>query len=135
MDSREGTGTAKGLRHEEVTEQIIGAAIEVHKALGPGLLEGIYEECLCHELALRKLGFERQLIVPVMYKGIKLECKYRVDVLVENAVVLELKTVERILPLHEAQLLTYLRLLSKPVGLILNFNVPAMRHGIVRRVL
>jgi GxxExxY protein len=135
MDSSEGTGTATRLRYVELTEQIIGAAIEVHRAVGPGLLEGIYEECLCHELALRKLGFERQLVVPVVYKGMKLECKYRVDVLVEATVVLELKTVERVLPIHEAQLLTYLRLLSKPVGLILNFNVPAMRHGIVRRVL
>ena len=135
MDSNEGTGTATRLRFEELTEQIIGAAIEVHKAVGPGLLEGIYEECLCHEFTLRKLGFERQLVVPVVYKSVRLECKYRVDLLVENTVVLELKTVERILPIHEAQLLTYLRLLAKPVGLILNFNVPAMRHGIVRRVL
>ena len=131
----ESTGTGTKLRFEELTEQIIGAAIEVHKALGPGLLEGIYEQCLCRELALRNLKFERQLIVPVTYKGVTLECKYRVDILVENTVVLELKTVDRILPLHEAQLLTYLRLLNKPVGLILNFNVAAMRHGIVRRVL
>ena len=87
------------------------------------------------ELALRSLNFERQLIVPVVYKGVRLESKHRLDVLVQNTVILELKTVDRILPIHEAQLMTYLRLLSKPVGLIINFNVPALRHGIVRRVL
>jgi GxxExxY protein len=134
MSTDEPGGVTK-LRYEDLTEQIIGAAIEVHKAIGPGLLESIYEECLCHELTLRGLRFERQLVVPVMYKGVKLECKHRCDVLVENTVVLELKTVDRILPIHQAQLLTYLRLLSKPVGLIINFNVPALRQGIVRRVL
>jgi len=134
MDESE-FGTKTKLRFEELTEQIIGAAIEVHRAIGPGLLEAIYEECLCHELALRSLNFERQLIVPVVYKGVRLESKHRLDVLVQNTVILELKTVDRILPIHEAQLMTYLRLLSKPVGLIINFNVPALRHGIVRRVL
>jgi len=128
-------GAKQKLRYEELTEQIIGAAIEVHRAIGPGLFESIYEECLCHELSLRGLKFERQLFVPVVYKGIRLESKYRLDVLVEDTVVLELKTVDHILPIHEAQLLTYLRLLAKPVGLIINFNVPALRHGIVRRVL
>jgi GxxExxY protein len=128
-------GAKSKLRYEEFTEQIIGAAIEVHKAIGPGLFEAIYEECLCRELALRGLNFERQLLVPVVYKGVRLESKYRLDVLVQDTVILELKTVERILPIHEAQLLTYLRLLAKPVGLIINFNVPALRHGIVRRVL
>jgi len=134
MSTDEPGGVTK-LRYEDLTEQIIGAAIEVHKSIGPGLLESIYEECLCHELTLRGLRFERQLIVPVLYKGVKLECKHRCDVLVENTVVLELKTVDRILPIHQAQLLTYLRLLSKPVGLIINFNVPVLRQGIVRRVL
>ena len=128
-------GAKSKLRYEELTEQIIGAAIEVHKAIGPGLFEAIYEECLCRELALRGLNFERQLLVPVVYKGVRLESKYRLDVLVQDTVILELKTIERILPIHEAQLLTYLRLLAKPVGLIINFNVPALRHGIVRRVL
>jgi len=134
MDESE-FGTQTKLRFEELTEQIIGAAIEVHRAIGPGLLEAIYEECLCHELALRSLNFERQLIVLVVYKGVRLESRHRLDVLVQNTVILELKTVDRILPIHEAQLMTYLRLLSKPVGLIINFNVPALRHGIVRRVL
>jgi GxxExxY protein len=123
------------LRFEELTEQIIGAAIEVHKAIGPGLLEAIYEECLCHELYLRQFTFKRQLIVPVIYKGVNLSCGHRLDLLVEDTVILELMTIERILPVHEAQLLTYLRLLDKPVGFILNFNVPVMKHGIVRRVL
>src|SRR5262252_5907709 len=93
-------GAKQKLRYEELTEQIIGAAIEVHRAIGPGLFESIYEECLCHELSLRGLKFERQLFVPVVYKGIKLESKYRLDVLVEDTVILELKTVDRILPIH-----------------------------------
>ncbi|HEX7286485.1 MAG TPA: GxxExxY protein [Candidatus Angelobacter sp.] len=124
-----------GLRYEGLTEQILGAAIEVHKEIGPGLMESIYEECLCHELHLRGLAFKRQLIVPVTYKGVNLNCGHRLDLLVEDTVILELKAVERILPVHEAQLLTYLRLLKKPVGFILNFNVPVLRAGIVRRVL
>jgi GxxExxY protein len=129
------TGTETKLRHESLTEQIIGAAIEVHKAIGPDLMESVYEECLCHELKLRSLSFERQLLVPVVYKGISIDCKYRLDLLVQGIVVLELKTVERVLPIHEAQLLTYLRLLKKPVGLIVNFNVPVLKQGILRRVL
>jgi GxxExxY protein len=129
------TGAETKLRCENLTEQIIGAAIEVHKAIGPGLMESVYEECICHELRLRGLGFERQMLVPVTYKGVSVDCKYRLDLLVQDIVILELKTVDRVLPIHEAQLLTYLRLLKKPVGLIINFNVPALRHGIVRRVL
>src|SRR5262249_16014810 len=123
-----------GLRYEELTGKIIGAAIEVHKALGPGLVESIYEECLCHELRLRELKFRRQMEIPVIYKGVNLNCGHRLDLLVEDTVVLELKAIERIFPVHEAQLLTYLRMLHKPVGFILNFNVPVMRNGIVRRV-
>src|SRR5262249_38971231 len=117
------------------TEQIIRAAIEVHRAIGPGLLESIYEECLCHELGLRGLKFKRQMMVPIAYKGINLNCGHRLDLLVEDTVAVELKAIERILPVHEAQLLTYLRMLQKPVGFIFNFNVPVMRNGIVRRVL
>jgi GxxExxY protein len=135
MDFTEGTGTATKLRHEELTEKIIGSAIEVHRAIGPGLFESVYEECLCQEMTLRGLKFRRQVFVPVIYKGVEIDCKYRLDLLVEELVVLELKTVDRVLPIHEAQLLTYMRLLSKPVGLIINFKVPALRHGIVRRVL
>jgi len=124
------------LLHEDLTEKIIGAAIEVHRALGPGLLESAYEECLCHELHLRELVFQRQLPLPVEYKGVKLDCGYRLDLIVQDAVVLELKCVEHILPVHEAQLLTYLKLTGKRVGIIINFNVATLvRGGIVRKVL
>ena len=128
-------GTVQKLRYEELTKEIIGAAIEVHKAVGPGLLEGVYEECLCHELKLRNLNFERQILVPVTYKGVTLDCGYRLDLMVEETVILELKSVDRIHPIFEAQLLTYMRLLQKPVGLLINFNVPMLRSGIVRKVL
>lgn len=134
MDS-EGTGSSPKLVYEKLTEQIIGAAIEVHKALGPGLMESVYEECLCHELNLRGLGFQRQLPIPVRYKGVLLDCGYKLDILVEDTVVLELKCVDRLIPVHEAQLLTYLKLLNKPVGFVINFNVPVLRQGLVRRVL
>jgi GxxExxY protein len=124
------------LLHEELTEKVIGAAIEVHRALGPGLLESAYEECLCRELDLRELAFQRQAPLPVEYKGVKLDCGYRLDLIVQEAVVLELKCVERILPVHEAQLLTYLKLTGKRVGMIINFNVATLvRGGIVRKVL
>ncbi len=123
------------LRHEELTKQILGAAIEVHRILGPGLMESAYEECLCHELNLHGLHFERQITVPVVYKGVKLDCGYKLDLLVEDIVILELKCVERITCVHEAQLLTYMKLLSKPVGFIINFNVSVLRAGIVRKVL
>lgn len=120
---------------EELTDPIIGGAIEVHKALGPGLLESAYEECLCHELHLRGLKFHRQVALPVEYKGMQLDCGYRLDLIVEDAVVVELKAVERLLPIHEAQLLTYLRLNGSKVGLLLNFNVSVLKNGIIRRVL
>ncbi len=123
------------LRHADLTKEIIGAAIEVHKAVGPGLLEGVYEECLCHELSLRHLAFQRQLIVPVTYKGVTLDCGYRLDILVENTVVLEIKSVEQIHAVFEAQLLTYMRQLQKEIGLLINFNVPVLRAGIIRKVL
>jgi GxxExxY protein len=117
------------------TAPIIGAAIEVHRALGPGLLESAYEECLCHELHLRGLAFQRQVDLPVPYKGLKLDCGYKMDLVVEDEVVLELKSIEKILPVHEAQLLTYLKLSGKRVGLLINFNVPLLTRGIIRRVL
>ena len=131
----EAAGTAPKLRYEELTERILGAVIEVHKVLGPGLMESAYEECLCHELNLRDLQFERQMTVPVSYKGVSLDCGYKLDLLIENTVILELKCVERITSVHEAQLLTYMKLLTKPVGFIINFNVPVMRAGVVRKVL
>jgi GxxExxY protein len=130
-----GTAATPKLRYEELTERILGAAIEIHKALGPGLLESAYEECLCHELNLRGLRFERQMTVPVAYKGVHLDCGYKLDLLVESTVILELKCVERVTLIHEAQLLTYMKLLNKPVGFIINFNVPVLKAGIVRKVL
>ncbi len=130
------TETRSKLLYEKLTEQIIGAAIEVHRELGPGLLESAYEECLCHEFHLRNLTFERQVHLPVRYKGIALDCGYRIDLIVEDSLVLELKCLERILPVHEAQLLTYLKLTGKRVGLVLNFNVSVLtRGGIIRKVL
>ena len=124
------------LLHEDLTEKVIGAAIEVHRALGPGLLESAYEECLCRELNLRGLAFQRQVPLPVEYKGVKLDCGYRLDLVVQDEVILELKCVEHLLPVHDAQLLTYLKLTGKRVGLIINFNVATLvRGGIVRKVL
>ena len=117
------------------TSPIIGAAIEVHRQLGPGLLESVYEECLCHELHVRGLEFRRQVDLPVIYKGLKLACGYKLDLIVQNEVVLELKSVDKLHPIHEAQLLTYLRLAEKRVGLLINFNVPQLTQGIIRRVL
>jgi len=116
----------------ELSSQIIGAAIEVHKLLGPGLLESTYEECLCHELGLRGVFFERQTPLPVIYKGKVLDCGYRLDIVVEKRIIVELKSCEKIEPIHEAQLLTYLRLTGFTLGLLLNFNVPVMREGITR---
>jgi len=120
---------------KNLTEQIIGSAIEVHRHLGPGLLESAYEECLCHELSLLGLQFERQKLLPLEYEGIKRDCGFRLDIIVENKVVLELKTVEAIAPIHEAQLLTYLRLSKIKVGLIINFNVPVLKNGVRRFIL
>ena len=119
----------------KLTEQIIGAAIEVHKALGPGLLESAYEECLCHELAIRSISFERQRPLPVKYKGILLDCGYRLDLLVDETVVIEIKAIEYIQPIHEAQLLTYLKLGGWKLCLLINFNVPFLKDGIRRRIL
>lgn len=130
------TETQSKLLYETLTEKVIGAAIEVHRASGPGLLESAYEECLCHELHLRNIPFQRQISLPVRYKNVSLECGYRIDLIVEDALILELKCIEHILPVHEAHLLTYLRLANKKVGLILNFQVAQLvRGGIVRKVL
>ncbi len=123
------------LVYQELTESVIAAAIEVHKELGPGLLESAYEECLCRELSLRGLRFRRQVPLPVNYKGVHLDCGYKMDIVVEDKVVLELKAVEATTPLHEAQLLTYLRLSHRRVGLLMNFNTVLMKDGIARRVL
>jgi GxxExxY protein len=116
----------------ELTGKVIGAAIEVHKALGPGLLESAYEECLSHELVLTRMSFERQKPLPVKYKGVKLDCGYRLDLVVENRLIVELKACDNLLPIYDAQLLTYLRLSNIKVGLLINFNVPVLKEGIKR---
>jgi GxxExxY protein len=118
-----------------LTYETIGAAIEVHRALGPGLLESAYQACLCRELLLRGVNFQTELPLPVVYKGVQVDCGYRIDILVAELVVVELKTVEAIAPVHDAQLLTYLRLGGWKVGLLINFNVAVLKHGIHRRVL
>lgn len=119
----------------ELSKIIIGAAIEVHRQLGPGLLESAYEACLCHELGLKQIPYERQKSLPVVYKGLSLECGYRIDILVDEKVVLEIKSVEGLLPIHESQMLTYMRLGGWKVGLLINFNVPLLKQGIRRLVL
>ena len=127
-------GTAIERQENDISGKIIGAAIEVHKHLGPGLLESAYEECLCRELDLRGIDFKRQVPLPLSYKGLKLDCGYRLDLLVEDKVIVELKTVEAIAPIHEAQILTYLKLRDIRLGLIINFNVPLLVEGIRRLV-
>ncbi|MCH7683691.1 MAG: GxxExxY protein [Gemmatimonadetes bacterium] len=121
-------------RVNELTNEIIGAAIEVHRALGPGLLESTYEGCLLHELAERELYTERQKALPVVYKGFHIDCGYRIDLLVEREVIVELKAVARIEPIHEAQLLSYLKLSGCHIGLLINFNVKQLTMGIRRLV-
>jgi len=121
-------------RSDELSKSIIGAAIEVHKNLGPGLLESTYEECLCYELTQKGIIFEKQKGLPITYKKVKLDCGYRVDILVEKLVIVELKSVECIEEIHKAQLLTYLKLSDLWLGLIINFNVPILKNGIIRLV-
>lgn len=123
------------LYEKELTSKIIGAAIEVHRTLGPGLLESAYQTCLAQEFKLRDIPFQREQPLPVSYKGIQLDCGYRLDFLVDGRVVLELKAVRQMQPVYESQLLTYLRLTGCKVGLLINFNVPVLKDGIVRRVL
>ena len=118
----------------ELTHEIMGAAIEVHKNLGPGLLESTYEECLCHELSQRGIPFERQKPVPVVYKGVKLDCGYRLDLLVADRVILELKSVEALAPIHDSIMITYLKLSEHRIGLLMNFNVQILKEGIKRLV-
>lgn len=118
-----------------VTERIIGAAIEVHRALGPGLLESAYAACLAEELTLRNVPFQREISLPVVYKGRRLDCCYRLDLVVADLVVVEIKSVRTIEPVHEAQLLTYMRLGGWMLGLLINFNVPVLKKGIRRRIL
>jgi GxxExxY protein len=123
------------LLEEELTEQIIASAMEVHREMGPGLLESAYCACLAREFDIRGIQYRPQVPLPVVYKGLKLDCGYIMDFVVEDKAVLEIKAVEKIIPVFEAQLLTYLKLSGYRVGLLINFNVPVLKNGIVRRVL
>lgn len=118
--------------NDPLTERIIGLAIDIHRQLGPGLLKSAYEECLAFELQQAGIAFERQISVPVVYKSIRLDCAYRLDLKVENKLIVEIKSVERLMPIHEAQLITYLRLTGLAVGLLLNFNTNVLKNGIRR---
>jgi GxxExxY protein len=117
-----------------LSNKIIGAAIEVHKQLGPGLLESVYEDCLCYELTQQKINFSRQVNLPVTYKDAKIYAGFRIDLVVDNLVIVELKAVEQVLPVHKSQLLTYLKLSKKWLGLLINFNVPVVKDSITRVV-
>jgi len=123
------------MEFDELSNRVIGSALEVHRELGPGLLESTYEQCLAHELKLNGIRFELQHPLPVEYKGVRLDCGYRVDVLVEDKLIIELKSVEQIKRIHEAQLLTYMRLAGVKIGLLINFNVTKLKDGIKRFVL
>jgi GxxExxY protein len=125
---------AESQRTNEITKRVIGFAIDVHRTLGPGLLESAYEECLCYELSQAHLLFHRQVALPVIYKGVRLDCGYRMDLVVEDLVVVEIKAIDCLSPIHEAQLLTYLKLSEKSVGLLINFNVPVLKEGLKRIV-
>ena len=120
---------------EELSEVIIGAAIEVHRATGPGLLESAYQNFLAHEFTLRGISFEKEVPLPVEYKGVRLDCGYRMDFVIEDRIILEVKSVEKLIAIHEAQLLTYLKLSGKRVGLMINFNSAVIRNSLIRRVL
>jgi GxxExxY protein len=124
------------LSHDsDLSERVIGLAIEVHRHRGPGLLESAYEECLCFEFKQSGIDYRRQVSLPIVYKDVRLDCGYRMDIVVERALILEIKAIDRITPVHEAQMLTYLRLSGLQVGLLLNFNSVALRHGLRRFVL
>jgi len=126
--------TALAVNVNALTHDIIAAAIEVHRHLGPGLLESAYQECVCLELSRMGVSFRREVALPLAYKGLKLDCSYRIDLLVEDSVIVELKAIEQLLPIHSSQLLTYLRAAQKPVGLLINFNVLVLKNGINRVV-
>lgn len=117
-----------------LTKKIIGCAIEVHKQLGPGLLESAYQECIAYEFDSNGMKYKKEYVIPLNYKGRQIDCSYRIDFLVESEVILELKSIEQILPIHKAQLLTYLKITDKRLGLLINFNVSLLRDGIVRLV-
>ena len=120
---------------DPLSERVIGLAIDVHRALGPGLLESAYEECLCLELRQADVSYTRQVPLPIVYKGMRLDCGYRLDVVVAHSLILEIKSVEQLLPIHEAQILTYLRLSGTKVGLLINFNTALLKNGVRRFIL
>jgi GxxExxY protein len=134
VETQSHRGTEKCYHESGLTETIIGCAIEVHRALGPGLLESVYEECLCYELTMKGIRIERQKNLPLAYKEVKLEAGYRLDLVVEGKVVVELKCVEKLLPVHDAQIMTYLRLSKVKTGLLINFFTPVLKDGIRRIV-
>jgi GxxExxY protein len=126
---------ARKIEFDELSNRVIGCALEVHQNLGPGLLESTYEQCLAHEFRIRELPFKMQCPLPVEYKGMKLDCGYRIDLLVDDSLILELKSVDKLLPIHQAQILTYMKLSGISVGLLINFKVKYLKHGIKRMVL
>ena len=126
---------ARRIEFDELSNRVIGCALEVHRNLGPGLLESTYEQCLAYEFRMSELPFKLQHPLPVKYKGMKLDCGYRIDLLVDDSLILELKSVEKLLPNHQAQLLTYMKLSRISIGLLINFNVRFLKHGIKRMVL
>jgi GxxExxY protein len=134
MVHHKGTKDTKALA-DRLSFEIVGAAIDVHRQLGPGLLESAYEACLCREFTLRGIEFERQVVLPLHYRGLDVDCGYRLDLIVSGLVILEVKSVLKVLPVHKAQVLTYLKLLNLNLGLIVNFNVEMLRLGIHRMVM
>lgn len=126
--------TSKGMEFDPLSKRVIGCCIEVHRLLGPGLLESAYATCLAHELHLQNIAYKKEWPLPLVYKEIKLDCGYRLDFLVEDELVIELKSVETLLPIHDAQLLSYLKLSGKRTGLLINFNESLLRNGIKRKV-
>jgi len=133
--NHEGHEETRRIKFDELSKRVIRCALEVHRVLGPGLLESTYEQCLAYELSLLKIPFKLQYPLPVNYKEIKLDCGYRIDLLVDDRLIVELKSVEKLLPIHQAQLLTYMKLSGISIGLLINFNVRFLKHGIKRMVL
>ena len=134
MHHEEHEGTRR-MEFDALSNRVIGCALEVHRNLGPGLLESTYEQCLAHEFRMADMPFKLQYPLPVEYKGMKLDCGYRIDLLVDDSLIVELKSVDRLLPIHQAQLLTYMKLSGISIGLLINFNVEYLKQGIKRMVL
>lgn len=125
----------KNIEFSELSNRVIGCAIEVHKALGPGLLESAYQQCLCHELSLNQIAFEKEKPLPVVYKDCRLDCGYRMDIVIEDEIIVELKSVEQLKRIHEAQILSYMKLANIKQGFLVNFNVDLLKNGLKSFVL